>query len=203
MPPASWPGGAQTASTGQTGGDCGPHTPGVSGVGVGGTLQQMIVPLPVAPTQTWFATSQQPHDGQSRSVVHPGAIVVVVDDDSVFVVVLPSSAVVVVVAPGSVVAEVAEPQQTTCPVVRQVFRQHAFRLRLQARLARRRQDPIRCGGHDARRGSLSMQGSMSSRHSVRQRRQGSFAVEATWGMPSEAARTSNVPRATRRAMMGR
>ena len=58
MPPASWPGGAQAASIGQVVGDCGPHTPGVSCVGLGGALQHWMTPLPVGPVQTWLTWLQ-------------------------------------------------------------------------------------------------------------------------------------------------
>ena len=184
VPPTFVPGGAHTAIAGQTAGVFGPQIPACRAVGsLPEMLQQFDVELPVAPLQMWMFKLQHPHVAQSASLLHgislPASVVVVEPPVSV-VVVSPPSRVVVVVGR----AEVAEPQQTTRPVFRQLRLQHFFRLRLQAFVARRRQKACRLGEQFARRGSAAAQDATDSRHDVRHCLQTGFGFAAAAGNAS-------------------
>jgi hypothetical protein len=134
-------------------------------------LQQIVVEGPVGPPHVWLLRLQQPQEAQSESVAHEiapdGIVVLVVELVAAVDVVVVSAADVVVVGTG----EVADPQQTTWPVSRHVLRQHFFRLRLQDRAARRRQNFCRLAGQVARRGSVWTHSAISAGHWVRQARQ--------------------------------
>lgn len=166
MPPTFVPPGAQTAIAGHTDGVLGPQAFGWTEVGGRPEmLQQIVVELPVAPLHTPLCWVQQPHVGQSASVVHgmsPLPMVVVVEPPVTAVVVVAPKIVVVVVGRD----DVAEPQHTTRPVFRHVRRQHFFRLRLQALVARRRQKACRLAEHFASRGSAAAHAATSSRQTV-------------------------------------
>jgi hypothetical protein len=205
VPPTIIPGGAQTAVDGHTAGVFGPQMSCSSTVGGPWALQQFAADGPVAPPHVWLFRLQHPHVGQSASVLHadpPPATVVVVVEPPVSVVVVASSPSVVVVVPRG---EIAEPQQTTSPLLRQVRMQHVLRLRLQVWVARRRQNFRRLTEQVASRGSAAAQDATVSRHDVRHCRQTGFgfaaAVTKASGGPSNIATTnmSDVRRSDRMA----
>lgn len=145
--------------TGQALGLFGPHCGGCAA----GSLQHCDTLAPVAPPQV-PPGMQHWHVGQSASEVHgvrPGTVVDVV-------VVAPLTVVVVAPTPGPLpgVDETEDPQHWTRPVVRHCRLQHFFRLRLQSRRARLRQEDSRACGQLPRRGSVWMHAVSvaSSRH---------------------------------------